>query len=144
MAPKKPTPAQQAWLRKKLGPALLKAGPMWVGLGFKIPAKVEAMPAGTPKPELEPFSLPLLIQLLFPLGAIGSVIRRAVVEHLDPEEVHAKVSAQVVEILKAMLKDETEASVLSFYSFIHSEVDRIFSESGLWKALNEADEVFVS
>lgn len=134
-------PKQRAFLRKELGPALLRAAPLWVGLGFRLHAKIAALPPQD-APKLEPFSFGLALQLVFPLTAIGSEIRRAVLDCADPEHIHARVTAQVVEILEVLLQDKTETGVTQMVSFVSAEVDRVFSESGLWGVLNRVDDVF--
>ena len=137
------TPAQRTFLRRRLGPTLtFKVVPAFVGLGFKIQARVAAIPEGQPKPELEPFSLALAFGLLAPMGRIASTIRQGVAEGQDPETVKADVTAEAAEILRILLTDETEDSVLSLYTFINGEVDRIFSETDLWDLLNDAEDVF--
>lgn len=135
-------PKQREFLRKRLGPALLRAVPGWLSMVPKVRAHAAKM--GGEAPKLEPFSFGLMLALIAPLSQIGAVIRSSVREGLDPEEVHALVSVSVLDVLKVLLKDETEDQVIGLYTLVSSEVDAVFSSSGLWKALNEADDVFAS
>jgi hypothetical protein len=139
---KKLTAEQRKFLRTKLGPMLAKLG---VAFAFelvpKIRSSVESFPKGVPKPELAPPTLPLFVELFFPLHAITQTIRKAVVEHSDPELVFVETTKSALGIVQIILVNETEAQVEAMYRVVDAEVKRIFAEVGFWDVLDEAEEV---
>ena len=140
---KKLTPEQRKFLRSQLGPMLAKLGAEFA-FGFvpKIRTAVEALPAGSPKPELEPPTLQLFVALFFPLHRITMTIRAAVVDGKGPEYVFSETTAAALEIVKIILANETEAHVEAMYRLVDAEVKAIFASVDFWEVLEDADDVF--